>query len=458
MKKLLSIGIALFFSTVAMAQSVPYGNDGIMPPSSNFYLAVTPWQKCTLTYYFSNYTADLSQANQRTAVINAFATWASVVNITFTELTTPTGADIIIGWGTGSHTVTNVCGTAFDGSGGTLAHAYFPGFAPLNGDVHFDDAETWSTTGAGITRDLQTVAVHEIGHAIGLDHSAVSSAVMFSFYSGVRRSLTSDDITGIRTIYPSGIQGPTSICFTGTNTYSFPTVPGSTTYTWTAGTGITILTGQGTNTITVSATPTITSGQLCVSTTNGCSTCRTVGVGSPMPSNITFSRLGSSCEYQATATTVVGATSYQWSQNNFATFYSTTGPVDANTYTSPSTVTLSVRAVTVCGTSAVKTVTRTLTRPAGCMARMASEQGTDEAATTIRTFPNPTDGQLTIEVPDACIGQTVFFYDLSGRVVHSEVLRQPLTTLDVSSFEAGLYLLRVETSSGVYTERVVVQE
>jgi hypothetical protein len=72
--------------------------------------------------------------------------------------------------------------------------------------MHFDDAETWSIGGAGNTFDQETVALHEIGHLIGLDHSTVSGSVMFPTYGGQRRTLTADDLAGAQTLY--GKRGP----------------------------------------------------------------------------------------------------------------------------------------------------------------------------------------------------------------------------------------------------------
>src|SRR5205807_1788068 len=56
----------------------------------------------------------------------------------------------------------------------------------------------------GLDYDLFSVATHEIGHALGLDHSSFTSAVEYATYNGVASALTADDIAGIRSIYSGG--------------------------------------------------------------------------------------------------------------------------------------------------------------------------------------------------------------------------------------------------------------
>jgi hypothetical protein len=74
---------------------------------------------------------------------------------------------------------------------------------PVNGDTTAGDFFLNSATDwhIGSTFDLYTVAAHEAGHSVGLDHSLTTGAVMFPTYQGVRSGLAADDVTGIQSIY-----------------------------------------------------------------------------------------------------------------------------------------------------------------------------------------------------------------------------------------------------------------
>ncbi|HXF51251.1 MAG TPA: matrixin family metalloprotease [Dehalococcoidia bacterium] len=56
--------------------------------------------------------------------------------------------------------------------------------------------------------DLETVLLHELGHSLGLDHSATTNSVMYAGYLGVRRALTLDDVFGVTLLYPAPAPQP----------------------------------------------------------------------------------------------------------------------------------------------------------------------------------------------------------------------------------------------------------
>ncbi|KAF9606878.1 hypothetical protein IFM89_029477 [Coptis chinensis] len=133
----------------------------------------------------------------------AFAKWSKVTPLTFNETQNYNRADITIGFFAGNHGD----GEPFDGVLGTLAHA----FSPPDGRLHLDGAESWvadgdvSTSGSNGAIDLESVAVHEIGHLLGLGHSSVQEAIMFPTIStGIKKiELANDDVVGIQTLYGS---------------------------------------------------------------------------------------------------------------------------------------------------------------------------------------------------------------------------------------------------------------
>ncbi len=172
---------------------------------SEFVAQGNKWTKTNLTYGFQEFTPDLTQQQVRDAIAAALNLWSQVTPLTFTEVTISNNPDIVIRFVAGDHGD----GSPFDGVGRVLAHAFYPppNGGDIAGDAHFDEAETWSVDipvpSGGF--DLITVAAHEFGHSLGLDHSSVSGALMFPSYSGPHRFLSQDDISGIQSIY--GVRG-----------------------------------------------------------------------------------------------------------------------------------------------------------------------------------------------------------------------------------------------------------
>jgi hypothetical protein len=105
----------------------------------------------------------------------------------------------------------------------TLAEAYMPPSAnnfSIAGDVWFNTGQHFTT---GSAYDLFTVAAHEIGHALGLDHSTTSPYnIMYPTYDGTKTVLTSDDIAGIQSLY-GGARAPDAYNSGGHSDGSFST-------------------------------------------------------------------------------------------------------------------------------------------------------------------------------------------------------------------------------------------
>lgn len=152
---------------------------------------------------FSTFDANPNLVGWQTEILRAAQTWAAATNINFV-LVSDSGAGTGSGsYQQGSPTIGDIRIGGYNFGASPLAAASYP--PPVNnfsvaGDIDFntDYASTYSLGGS---IDLFTVAVHEFGHALGLDHSTVSTSQMYQYYTTVKPSLTSDDLAGIRNIY-----------------------------------------------------------------------------------------------------------------------------------------------------------------------------------------------------------------------------------------------------------------
>jgi Matrixin len=142
-----------------------------------------------------------------TELAAAFSLWSQVANVHFQQTTNPASANITIGWA-------NV-----DGPFGILAQTNYstnPSTGLFNSaQINFDDRELYNPTSGtevlagGVT--FESVALHEIGHALGLAHYDSAPAIMNSFAHASVNALTQSDIDGIVAIYGPSTASSTNL-------------------------------------------------------------------------------------------------------------------------------------------------------------------------------------------------------------------------------------------------------
>jgi hypothetical protein len=184
------------------------------------------WAQAPVRYFVSNTgVPGVSAADFQSAVGRAFATWQSVptasITYQFAGVTSASpGTDdgsSVLGFQSRPDLDRVLASTSFliDSATGALVES----------DIFFNSTFSWSVAAAGEAGryDLESIALHEIGHFSGLGHSALgeteliatggrrvlsSEAVMFpiAFAAGsiAGRTLKADDIAGISDLYPDG--------------------------------------------------------------------------------------------------------------------------------------------------------------------------------------------------------------------------------------------------------------
>lgn len=131
----------------------------------------------------------------QTEIREAFDRWESAANIDFHEVADAAGNDIRLGL---SHIdgLNNVVGEE---------QSSYSGGSEIAANITFDMDEGWQVVNGQLVSksgvSFYVVALHEIGHSLGLDHYNVSPAIMNAVINPAVTDLTQSDIDGARAIY-----------------------------------------------------------------------------------------------------------------------------------------------------------------------------------------------------------------------------------------------------------------
>lgn len=481
MKKLLLLTLLTTLATITAISQIRYDDGGIVVSGqgiSEFSVQGNSWNNRVIRYFFQNTTGDINPQNAaRQQVRDAFALWQAQTRLYFIEVCNAAEADIVILWGAGNH------GDAFpfDGVNNVLAHAFFPppNGGAIAGDMHFDDDETWTElqrANGNQPIDLFTVALHEIGHSLGLNHTTVSGAIMEAIYTGSRRQLAADDIAGIRSIYgaPTAmLNGPNFMCQTGIfNLNEILPAGVNVVYTVQQTTNVVTLTQTGnTATLTRVGDGNVT---LVATLTTGCGTLTftmNVRVGTPFVTNLEVIYPTNGC-LQMSGNNIYRATldipgSYVWGYTQGSTYDPVTivnpNGTEQQAIRIPNTQQFNgiyIAGENICGVGLRSVYIFEFSPNCGQPDVEMKAKPTDEtpelSTDNFTLLGNPVQSVLKINIPLAYIGKSsLTLMDLNGRTIKQIVPTTLQQSIQVGNLKPGIYLIRLSSKTKIRTLKFV---
>lgn len=172
----------------------------VLPHAGAYVFMGSKWPKPQTTFY-----VDIAGASGawNTAFEDAMTSWAVAgfdFNVVRNSYSDPCVAS---DHRNGVRFHTHFCGTAFGASTLAITSYMYVGSETVEADIVFNANESWNVYTGALnygSMDFQRVAVHELGHALGLGHENANHTIMTSVIGNVEVP-QADDIAGVRSLY-----------------------------------------------------------------------------------------------------------------------------------------------------------------------------------------------------------------------------------------------------------------
>jgi hypothetical protein len=321
-----------------------------------------------------------------------------------------------------------------------------------------------------------TVAAHEIGHALGLNHTTVANSLMNASYTGSHRFLGQDDINGIRSIYglPIQVLGTNLVC--NSSTFTVQNTPSIIAWSSSNPTGLSIdpVTGIATrlNNLNGTAIITATFGGAC----GNANVSRTVVFGTENNAvdiiSVNISCVNNSARanliFSPMFTTATKIDYYSKDLTNANNPY-----ILKNTNNSPNGGTGGD--LTLGAKNRWYSIKMVVTTPCGTVEGIREVYAAcSGGGGALRAFPNPTNNQITVQLLDSSVNGiesqtnttkegnvlqipfTAQLFDSQGMLRKSTKEGRGSLTIDTSDLPNGIYYLHVQTPTEKLTSQIIV--